>query len=577
MSRRPLLLLALCALALPAPAAGHPNARSAQEPTRLDDLFALGQGEGQLVERVATARRADEPPLRATPQVPCGPGARREPGIQGRVPAGAAALGLQCNAEAVGRHGQSGGFKVLRYVDRAGRECAFYDTALLFPLNALKASADSLGVAVLDMADPTKPVQTATLLEPPMLSPHESLVLNEERGLLAAVNGNPSAYPGVVSIYDVSQDCRTPVLQSTAPVARLGHESGFSPDGRTFWATSTAFGQVTAIDVSNPKDPRPVWQGRFNSHGLSLSRDGRLAYATDTGGELVVLDVREVQDRLPNPKVREISRLTWDKASIPQNAIPFSRDGRRYVIETDEYTDGTTGGGDRDAVGAARIIDVTEPAMPRMVSHLRLQVHQPEDHRAAAGDPGAFSPVQGYAAHYCDVPGEDEPLVVACSMIASGLRVFDISDLEAPKEIAYHVAPTRARAENGFQASAFAMSKPTVVAARREVWYSDGTAGFHTVRVAPAVWPTAAKKVARVCGSRRRFAVRVRLPRGARVRAVRATLAGKPVRGARRRGSFVRLTVDLRGRPRQRVTLRVRVTLRDGRTVSQTRRYRTCA
>ena len=155
-------------------------------------------------------------------------------------PAGSATDGLHCNVSLVAHQGTSGGFKVLRYVDPAGHECAFYDTALLFPLNALKLDTTSQGVAVLDMSDPAHPVQTETLTELPMLSPHESLNLNPERGLLAAVLGNPATYPGLVSIYDVRQDCRHPVLQSTQLVARFGHESGFSPDGRTFYATGTA-------------------------------------------------------------------------------------------------------------------------------------------------------------------------------------------------------------------------------------------------------------------------------------------------------------------------------------------------
>ena len=121
------------------------------------------------------------------------------------------------------------------------------------------------------MSDPAHPVQTDTLTEPPMLSPHESLNLNTKRGLLAAVIGNPATYPGLVSIYDAHADCRHPVLQSTAPVARFGHESGFSPDGKTFYATGTAVQSITAIDVTDPKAPHPIWQGNVLSHGMSLS------------------------------------------------------------------------------------------------------------------------------------------------------------------------------------------------------------------------------------------------------------------------------------------------------------------
>jgi hypothetical protein len=456
----------------------------------LNDLLALGEAGGQEPARAPTARRA-EPPLVATPRAQCGPGSKPEPGIQGRVPAGSATDGLHCNADLVAHQGTSGGFKVLRYVDPAGHECAYYDTALLYPVNALKLDTTSQGVAVLDMADPAHPVQTATLTELPMMSPHESLNLNPARGLLAAVLGNPSTYPGLVSIYDVRKDCRHPVLQSTRPVARIGHESGFSPDGRTFYAAGTAFKAITAVDVSDPKQPHALWQGNVTSHGMTLSADGKRAYIADPGGEMLILDVSEIQARKANPQAREISRLTWKAASIPQNAIPFSRGGKPYVLEFDEYTQGTTGSGDKHAVGAARIIDIADERAPRVVSNLRLQVNQPEDHAAASSDPGAGSPVQGYAAHYCSLSSEVDPTVVACSFIASGLRVFDISDLLHPKEIAYYVAPTRPRAENEFMASDFAMSKPVIVPSRREVWYTDGATGFNVLRIASEVWPAA--------------------------------------------------------------------------------------
>src|SRR4051812_43630440 len=72
------------------------------------------------------------------------------------------------------------------------------------------ALSSGIGVVVLDMADPAHPQQTALLTEVPMLSPHESLSLNTARGLLAAVSGNPAAAPGLVSLYDLHQDCRHP-------------------------------------------------------------------------------------------------------------------------------------------------------------------------------------------------------------------------------------------------------------------------------------------------------------------------------------------------------------------------------
>jgi hypothetical protein len=458
----------------------------------LNDLFAIGQGGGQTPNEAPVQHNA-EPPLTATPRAKCGPGSHKEPGIQGRVPAGSAANGLNCNVSLVSHQGNSGGFKVLRYIDTKGHECAFYDTALLFPFNALRPSGESHGVAVLDMSNPAHPVQTDTLTEAPMMSPHESLNLNPKRGLLAAVLGNPTTYPGLVSVYDAHADCRHPKLQSTELVARLGHESGFTKDGKTFYATSTATKNITAVDVTDPKTPHALWQGNILSHGMSLSDDGKRAYlANATDGYMTILDTSEIQARKPNPQPREISRLSWRSVSIPQNAIPIRVHGKPYILEFDEYTAGARAdGGDNNAVGAARIIDISDERKPFVVSNMRLQVNQPKEHEEASGDPGAGSPVQGYAAHYCSVPTEVDPQVVACSFIASGLRVFDISDLKHPKEIAYYVAPTKASNENFQQASDFAMSQPAFAAKRREIWYSDGSTGFYAVRVAKSVWPSA--------------------------------------------------------------------------------------
>jgi hypothetical protein len=308
----------------------------------------------------------------------------------------------------------------------------------------------------------------------------------------------------------VRGDCRHPALQASSLLARFGHESGFSPDGRTFYATGTAIQAITAIDVTDPQTPHPIWQGNVLSHGMSLSDDGNRGYIADaSGGDLAILDTSEIQARKPNPQVREVSRLTWESASIPQNAIPFTSHGKPYILEFDEYTAGTLNPqASKDAVGAGRIIDVSDERKPRVIANLRLQVDQPADHAAAtaANDPGTQNGAQGYAAHYCNIPTRVDPKVVACSFITSGLRVFDISDLTAPKEIAYFVAPPQPRSENQYTDSNFAMSQPAFVPQRREVWYTDGESGFYALRVDKSVWPGAVKKKApaRKCTTRRK-------------------------------------------------------------------------
>jgi hypothetical protein len=475
-------------MALPAVASGgHPQVRGAELPTPKIKRTEVA---------AARVQRAAEPRLEPTPKADCGPGSRPETGVQGRVSraeheSGRADDGYTCNTEQVGHFGNEtpfgtiGGFKVERYVDAAGHDCAYYDTTLNFPTNILDEEA---GVNVLDMRDPSKPVRTARLLTPAMLSPHESLVLSKQRGLLAAVSGNAAFNVGIVDVYDISKDCRDPVLKSSTPVGVLGHESGMAPDGRTFYSASPSTETIVAVDISNPSLPRPIWSGRYDSHGLSISDDGNRAYVAGTGSGLIILDTSQIQSRAPNPQVREVARLTWESMSIPQNALPVTIKGHPYLVEIDEFGGTQATGG---KIGAGRIIDIADEAHPRVVSNLRLGVHQPENLAATGDDPGANVPVQGYGGHYCNVPQRADPGIVACSMILSGLRVFDIRDPQRPREIAYYNAPIPPRSTPGFEASNWAMASPSFVPDRREIWYSDGYSGFYSVRVTNGAWAAA--------------------------------------------------------------------------------------
>lgn len=452
----------------------------------------------------------DEPrPARAVPEARCGPGSRPETDIQGRVPeadyeSGRAARGYRCNTRQVGHYGKSGGFKTLRYVDRQGRACAYYDSDPIAPHDILGGILeDGLGVVALDMSDPSAPRRTANLMTPAMIAPHESLLVHQRRGLLIAVMGTLATAPGFVDIYDVKDDCRHPKLLSTFPSALFGHESGLSPDGRTFWSAGAAGSNLTALDISRPRHPRKIFnENGFVYHGLRFSPDGRSMYVANigspgTGGILSgsgmrIYDVSEVNAHQPDPEIRLLSDLTWPEVSIPQSAEPFTVDGHQYVLEVDEFIDLFTfesAGRFRTApVGAARIIDVDDPRRPEVVSDIRLAVHQPA-HRDddLFRDPGNASPAQGYAAHYCSVPRRDNPGLAACSMILSGLRVFDIRDPENPREVAYFNRPKLPSLALTPEVGSYAMSRPAWDIERRQIWYTDVHTGFYAVRLTNGV------------------------------------------------------------------------------------------
>jgi hypothetical protein len=484
---------------------------SSRRPARLRLLLVLAMvGSGLTAFALTTGFQANAYTFpSATPKAVCGPGSRPETSIQGRVPAadytsGRAAKGYTCNAVQVSHQGSDGGYKVLRYRDPAGHTCAFYDSTLLFPKDALLDAGKGLGVVVLGMADPRHPRKTAQLTTPAMLTPHESVLLNARRGLLAAVAGTPATQVGIVDLYDVHSDCRHPRRLSSTPTGIVGHESGFAPDGRTFYAAGAAGGTLTAIDVSNPRAPRTIFvQGGDVYHGLRLSPDGRTMYVANIGypgptqfstGGLRILDVSDIQDRRPNPQVHVLSDLKWPEHSIPQAAQPFTRNGHKYLLEVDEFANfGALNGVYQESapVGAARIINVDNPRRPHIVSDLRLRVHQPA-YRAGAekNDPGAALPVQGYAAHYCSVPTQTNPRLAACSMILSGLRVFDIADVRHPREVAYFNKPTLPGAKASYPiGGAFAMSQPAWDVRRHSIWYTDANAGFFDVRLTNGAWP----------------------------------------------------------------------------------------
>ena len=236
---------------------------------------------------------------------------------------------------------------------------------------------------------------------------------------------------------------------------------------------------------------------------MRLSNDDKTLYAAHigepglggiTGAGLRILDVSDIQERRSDPKVKVLSDLRWPNPSIPQVAEPFTRNGHQYVLEVDEFVDLFSAKGlsnlQESPVGAARIINVDNPRHPRIVSNIRLAVHQPKAHSSSAqqDDPGASFPAQGYAAHYCSMPTRKNPKIAGCSMILSGLRLFDIRDVRNPREVAYFNKPvTESKKLTVFGNGSYAMSQPAWDVKRDSVWFTDTNSGFYVVKLTNGV------------------------------------------------------------------------------------------
>jgi len=164
-----------------------------------------------------------------------------------------------------------------------------------------------------------------------------------------------------------------------------------------------------------------------------------------------------------------------------------------------------------------------------------------------------FAPFSGavIAAYYVPVPGN--------SMDVFARRVpYDVSGAATPTPVPT-AAPTAAPAAQPPAPAAPASPVPPATTA------TPKKPTLNAVVVLPST---------RRCVSRRRFRIRLRHPRGARVASAVVRVNGKKV--ATRRGRRITAPVNLRGLPKGRFAVRITVKLADGRTVSGTRRYRTC-
>lgn len=379
------------------------------------------------------------PPSTAIKSADCGPGSRPETGLQGQVPladreSGRNQEGYSCNLKLLGEYQGEGS----SWVSPSYRDCAYMSTSF-----SGIPTKRSQGVQVVDVADPAEPALATNLTSPAMfLGPWESLKVNEQRGLLAAVGAGPAEGALTFDVYDVAQDCTKPRLLNgvagtnlTLPANATAHEGEWSPDGKTYWAAGFGGGGLTAIDVEDPAHPRIVYTGTVGlaNHGFQLSPDGnRLYLARAVPAGLTVLDVSDVQSRKPLPQIRQVANLNWGgPVGISQHTIPVTYGGKPYLVMVDEF-----------ASEGVRIIDISDERNPVVVRQMQLEIQQPQNvdqRRADTTGNGLF----GYDAHYCSVNRNDDPTALACGYFQSGVRVFDISDFMDPHEIAYFNPPAR--------------------------------------------------------------------------------------------------------------------------------------
>lgn len=387
---------------------------------------------------VSSAGAAAAPPDSSITPAKCGPGSSPETALQGQIPkadrvSGRSAQGYHCNLRLIGQYqGEGSGVISPTYGD-----CAYFGS--FFPISQFTSHP---GVQVIDASDPRKPRAVRGLNSPAAIGgTWESLKVHRGRGLLASTGVEIPPGTGALTfdVYSVKEDCTNPKLLNklagslSMPTPVIGHEGGFAPDGKTYYATS-ATGLVTAIDITDPAKPQALSVSSVgaSNHGFSISPDGRTMYGVSVvPGGIQVLDISDIQDRKPSPQIRQIGQLTWEDGWFSQHTLNFTKGGHRYLFAVDE-------GG----IGAVRLIDIDDPRNPRELRQYRLEIERPENTAARKADADFNGPF-GYDAHYCSLNSQRDPTRLACSYWQSGVRLYDISNLMRPRELGYFDPPAQ--------------------------------------------------------------------------------------------------------------------------------------
>lgn len=443
-------------------------------------------------------------PRTAVPQRSCQPGDKPETGLQGYVPpadvaSGRAAQGYSCNMELVSSYASdrmSGGITFENY-----RNCVYYG-----------ASKSTLGgepgVQVLDVSNIKKPVATDLLTTPAMAAAGETVRVNAQRKLLVAT-GYTNTYPEApenamwLDVYDISKDCKHPrLLSSTDMSPAAGHEGWFSPDGLTFYM-STSYGKPHAkvptlfpVDLTRPSKPKLLASVAFdsNTHGGVTTEDGKKTYTCQVGNPgtmtdaMLSLDTAQIAQRKGSPTAKLVDELPLEDNMWCQGAYRVTYDGKPYLIQFGERsgTHGDLWGTDCSRAddnwanfGYPRIIDISKERKPTVVGRALLEVDLPQ-HCAEVSGQGA--PVGlGYSSHFCSPDRLYDPTILACSMFHGGLRVLDIRNPARPVEIGYY--------NPGTSLVMGTAARPVVRSDRGEIWFTNDSGGFYAVRFKGRVWP----------------------------------------------------------------------------------------
>lgn len=302
-----------------------------------------------------------------------------------------------------------------------------------------------MGTSILDISDPTAPRVVRQIKNPANTHSHkvqiagDILIINYEK------HGEGEPERAGIQLFDISDPPNPKPLGffSTGGkgVHRICYNGG---DYAYFSAKPIGFTDqiIFTVDVSDPTKPREVsrwWiPGMWTAGGEKPTWDQKLRYAAhhpnvwqnraywgfwDAG--MIIMDISD------RAKPKLISHTTWfhTESGNTHTALPLPK--RNLLIITEEATSNECQAGHRHM----RILDIHDEAHPREIG----QFPEPEGDFCKRGH--RFGPHNVHE----NRPGSlISDQIIYATYFNAGLRVFDISQPESPKEIAYYIPRTPA-------------------------------------------------------------------------------------------------------------------------------------
>ena len=357
------------------------------------------------------------------------------------------------------------------------------------------------GWSVLDVTDPTTP-QLVTYIPGPENTWTIQIQVAEGKMITALERIAPGwggvdgqAFAEGFFIFDVSEPTK-PRRIGHFQTGSTGTHRNFYDGGNFIHAAAGAPGMAGKIyrivDIADPAKPREVGQFslpeqasgaatsglKFSLHGPAHI-EGTRAYLPYGDGGAIILDISELS------RPRMVSQLAFRGITATQGIhtfLPLPR--RRIALVNDEAI---RENGDEN-LNMAGVVDISNESQLRLISLFPLPEPPAETGLNNFYEKGGrFGPHnQHHPNHQACLEERDD--MAYLTYFNAGLRIYDIRDPRAPKEIAYFIPPDPKTRIGTKPSQLVAQTEDVLVDRRGCVYISDKNQGIYILKL-NNVWP----------------------------------------------------------------------------------------